>query len=246
MPMQYNTNHFTFVSDENGVGNRWAGFFTTKRDGLDTLYFVGDEMLRNPSIKEMDSALVAWQKQEPDSIAYFQVFKDSTYTFPITNYQSSLTESRVAGNNGQISETRREGNDKYLYKLKINEEALLKRNVTAPPAVYMKKLMNDKKIQQGKANTYTKQITQVYAKKFKGVPSDMAYKGFESVYIFARLITRYPDDFMSHLNEYAYKVFNDYNFKAVNVNKHSKIPDYFENKRLYFMKVLNGKITKAW
>ncbi len=157
MPMQYNTNHFTFVSDENGVGNRWAGFFSTKRDGLDTLYFVGDEMLRNPSIKEMDSALVAWQKQEPDSIAYFQVFKDSTYTFPITNYQSSLTESRVAGNNGQISETRREGNDKYLYKLKINEDALLKRNVTAPPTVYMKKVMNELKIQKGKANTYGKQ-----------------------------------------------------------------------------------------
>ena len=97
-----------------------------------------------------------------------------------------------------------------------------------------------------KANTYTKEIVQVYAKKFKGVPSDMAYKGFESVYIFARLITRYPNDFMSHLNEYAYKVFNDYNFKAVYVNKKTKIPDYFENKRLYFMKILNGKTSKAW
>ena len=97
-----------------------------------------------------------------------------------------------------------------------------------------------------KANAYTKQITQVYSKKFKGVPSDMAYKGFESVYIFARLITRYPDDFMSHLNEYAYKVFNDYNFKAVYVNKKTKIPNYFENKRLYFMKMYNGKSTKAW
>ena len=97
-----------------------------------------------------------------------------------------------------------------------------------------------------KANAYTKQITQVYSKKFKGVPSDMAYKGFESVYIFARLITRYPDDFMSHLNEYAYKVFNDYNFKAVYVNKKTQIPDYFENKRLYFMKMYNGKSTKAW
>ena len=156
MPMQYNTNHFTFVNDENGVGNRWAGFFSTKRDGLDTLYFVGDEMLRNPSIKEMDSALIAWQKQEPDSIAYFQVYKDSTYTFPITNYQSSLLESRVAGNNGQISETRREGNDKFLYKLKINEDALLKRNVTAPPTAYMKKVINEDKIERGKANSYTK------------------------------------------------------------------------------------------
>ena len=97
-----------------------------------------------------------------------------------------------------------------------------------------------------KSNLYTKQITQVYSKKYKGVPSDMAYKGYESVYIFARLVTRYPDDFMSHLNEYSYKVFNDYNFKAVYVNKKKKIPDYFENKRLYFMKMYNGKSSKAW
>jgi hypothetical protein len=32
-PMQYNTNHFTYVSDENGIGNRWAGFFSTQRNG---------------------------------------------------------------------------------------------------------------------------------------------------------------------------------------------------------------------
>ncbi len=156
LPMQYNTNHFTFVCDENGVNNRWAGFFSTARNGLDTLYFVGDEMLRNPSAKEMDSSLIAWQKQEPDSIAYFQVYKDSTYTFPITNYQSSLIETRVAGNNGQISETRREGNEKMLYKLKINEDALYRRNVTAPPTSYMKKILEEERIKLGKANVNDK------------------------------------------------------------------------------------------
>ncbi len=38
---QYNNNHFTFVSDENGIGNRYAGFFTTKKAGLDTLVLIG-------------------------------------------------------------------------------------------------------------------------------------------------------------------------------------------------------------
>ena len=47
-PSQYNTSHFTFVSDENGINNRYAGFFTTERAGLDTLVFIGDEVLRNP------------------------------------------------------------------------------------------------------------------------------------------------------------------------------------------------------
>ena len=149
-PMQYNTNHFTYVTDENGVENRWAGFFSTQRNGLDTLYYVGDELLRNPAPKELDSTLVAWQKQEPDSVSYFQVFKDSTYTFPITNYQSSLLETRVAGNNGQVSETRREGDYKFLYKLKVNEDALNRRNVNPRPTEYMKDLMGFKKTAYGK------------------------------------------------------------------------------------------------
>lgn len=155
-PMQYNTNHFTFVSDENGIGNRWAGFFATQRTGLDTLYYIGEELLRNPTPKEFDSTLVAWQKQEPDSVSYFQVYKDSTYTFPITNYQSTLLETRIAGNNGQVSEVRREGDFKFLYKLKVDENALNKRNVSARPTEYVRKLMAEKRSEEGKAIQYSK------------------------------------------------------------------------------------------
>lgn len=150
-PMQYNVNHFTYVSDENGIGNRWAGFFSTQRDGLDTLYYIGDEVLRNPADKEIDSTLQAWQKQEPDSISYFSMYKDSTYTFPITNYQSSLLESRVAGNNDQVSEVRREGDLKFLYKLKVDSVALRKRNITARPTEYIKELLKRDRIASGKA-----------------------------------------------------------------------------------------------
>jgi hypothetical protein len=153
-PMQYNTNHFTFVSDANGIGNRWAGFFSTQRNGLDTLYYIGDELLRNPSPKEFDSTLRAWQKQEPDSVGYFQVYKDSTYTFPITNYQSSLLETRIAGNNGQVSEVRREGDYKFVYKLKVDSISLVRRNVNARPTEYMRQLAAEQKAQKGKAIIY--------------------------------------------------------------------------------------------
>ena len=97
-----------------------------------------------------------------------------------------------------------------------------------------------------KSDSYSKRIQACYLKKYKGVPSDMTYKGFEAVFVFARLITRYPDDFMSHLNDYSYKVFSEYNFKPVFVNKKSGMPDYFENKHLYFMRIMNGKVTRAW
>jgi hypothetical protein len=85
-PMPYNSNHFTFISDENGVANRYAGFFTTKAAGLDTLILIADEILRNPSLKEIDSTLKVYKKTDVDSIAVVAVSKDSAYTFPLTNY----------------------------------------------------------------------------------------------------------------------------------------------------------------
>ncbi|NNV55901.1 TolB-like translocation protein [Limnovirga soli] len=178
-PTQYNTNHFTFVNDENGIGNRWAGFFATQRDGLDTLYYIGDEVLRNPSDKEIDSTLTAWQKPEPDSVSYFSMYKDSTYTFPLTNYQSGLLESRIAGNNGQVSEVRREGDLKFLYKLKVDSVALRLRNVNARPTEYVKELLKRDRIAANKtvevkAETEKEEVQPAFESEFDGDKPDSA------------------------------------------------------------------------
>ncbi|MFT3981116.1 MAG: ABC transporter substrate-binding protein [Ferruginibacter sp.] len=97
-----------------------------------------------------------------------------------------------------------------------------------------------------KWDAFSKRIKDIYLKKYKGVPSDMAYKGFETVYLFSKLLARQPNDFVSHLNEQPYKVFTDYKFKPVFTSKRSETPDYFENKNLYVIKILNGTFTKAW
>jgi hypothetical protein len=156
-PLQYNVNHFTFVSEENGIGNRYAGFFTTRRAGLDTLILVGDELLRNPSPKELDSTLKIWDRAEPDSVGYISITTDSTYVFPLTNYQSGLQETRGAGDNNQVSEVRREGELKFLYKLRIDENALKRRNVSAKPTQYIKKLQEQERAAKGQATFYDKE-----------------------------------------------------------------------------------------
>ena len=144
-PAQYNVNHFTFVSDENGIANRYAGFFTTRKTGLDTLITVGDEILRNPTQKEIDSTLKAWKKTEIDSKAVVSMSEDSSYSFPLTNYESNLAETRTAGDDRMLSEVTQQGDQKNLYKLKIDEYALKQRNVTAQPTTYGKKLMRESK-----------------------------------------------------------------------------------------------------
>ncbi|MBX3242183.1 MAG: hypothetical protein KIT80_14430 [Chitinophagaceae bacterium] len=153
-PMQYNTSHFTFVNDEMGIANRYAGFFTTRRAGVDTVYRVGDEFLRNPDPAELDSIMQAWNKSEPDSIAYMSVTTDSAYSFPITNYQSSLQETRIAGDKGQVTEVRQEGELKMLYKLRVNEDALKRRNISVRPTEYMKKVIDQDRISKGAATIY--------------------------------------------------------------------------------------------
>ncbi len=151
-PSQYNSSHFTFVSDENGINNRYAGFFRTERAGLDTLIFVGDEVLRNPPLKEVDSLLKEWNKTDIDSVGYVSITNDSSYIFPLTNYQSSLIETRTAGDHQLVSEVVKLGDSKLLYRLKVDENTLRRRNVTARPTEYMKQKIDEERRNLNKIN----------------------------------------------------------------------------------------------
>ncbi|MFL5786465.1 MAG: hypothetical protein ACJ748_00300 [Flavisolibacter sp.] len=153
-PSQYNTTHFTFVSDENGIGNRYAGFFKSERAGLDTLIYIGDEVLRNPPQKEVDSVLKEWNKQDVDSVGFVSITNDSSYVFPLTNYQSSLLETRSAGDNSLVSEVIRQGDYKFLYRLRVDENTLRRRNITAKPTEYVRKLIEEQRISSGRANYF--------------------------------------------------------------------------------------------
>ena len=93
---------------------------------------------------------------------------------------------------------------------------------------------------------YSKIVINAYAQRYKGKPTDMSFKGFECAYLFTKLLLLYPTDMMSHLNDKTYKVFCDYNFRPVNLKKENAFPDYFENKHEYFIKIMNGSISKAW
>jgi hypothetical protein len=153
-PMQYNVNHYTFVSDQNGVANRFAGFFTTSAAGVDTLVFIGEEVLRNPELKDIDSTLKAWDLPEPDSVGFIALTKDSTYTFPMTNYQSSLLETRNAGDRGQVSEVTQQSDLKLLYRLRVDSVNLRRRNVPSRPTEFMRLEMLKARAETGNATVY--------------------------------------------------------------------------------------------
>ena len=97
-----------------------------------------------------------------------------------------------------------------------------------------------------KSSPFNTILTNEYNNRYKTKPSDMAYKGFETAYLFTKLLVKYPGDFIAHLNDRSLSIFNEYNFRPVYFKKNSKSHDYLENKHLYVMRILNGTVTREW
>jgi hypothetical protein len=222
-PSQYNQSHFTFVSDENGVNNRYAGFFRTERAGLDTLIFIGDEVLRNPAQKDVDSLLNEWKKNDIDSVGYVSITNDSSYVFPLTNYQSSLLETRTAGDNQQVSEVVKLGDIKLLYRLRVDENTLRRRNITARPTEYIKKIIEEEKKAANKMTTLLPKTDTLTQKQI-----DFFNTGFENEkpdssklgkVVTSEIITK--ESVLKKAKVYEYrppKFFNDYLVSGFNNN----------------------------
>ena len=89
------------------------------------------------------------------------------------------------------------------------------------------------------------QFADNYRLKYAGRPGDMAYKGFEAMYHFTKLLLKYGNQLINHLSEKEYKLFNDFDFQPVNLNKSPNTTDYLENKKLYFIRKADGKIKSV-
>jgi hypothetical protein len=97
-----------------------------------------------------------------------------------------------------------------------------------------------------KSGIYNGMLADEYHKRFKAKPGDMAYKGFEAAYFFTKLLLKYPSDFISHINDKTFTVFSEFNFRPVFIKNNTGVPDYFENKHLYVMRILNGEVSREW
>jgi hypothetical protein len=124
--------------------------------------------------------LRVYKKTDIDSVAVIAVSQDSAYSFPLTNYESNLAETRVAGDNQQVSEVTRQSDEKTLYKLKIDENTLKRRNITATPTAYMKRvLMTDRvaaevgdKFDKPLSGDSTKKNDDLFQNEFEEVKKD--------------------------------------------------------------------------
>jgi len=89
------------------------------------------------------------------------------------------------------------------------------------------------KVSQGIFNHFN---TKMYAR-----PSDMVFRGYEVTWKFARLLLKHGKDLSSNLGSKQDKVFTDFDIQPV-LNRKTMVLDYFENKKLYFLKWQDGII----
>jgi hypothetical protein len=95
------------------------------------------------------------------------------------------------------------------------------------------------------ADNLVRSIQQYFKTKFYSRPSDMVFRGYETTYRFAKLLLQYGKGLSGSIGEKKYKVFNDLDIEPV-LNKQTMTLDYFENKKLYFIKKVDGNITGVY
>ncbi|MDP4212467.1 MAG: hypothetical protein Q8918_01710 [Bacteroidota bacterium] len=89
-------------------------------------------------------------------------------------------------------------------------------------------------------------IQQYFKTRFYSRPSDMVYRGYESMLHFGQLLADHQGRLNGSIGERKFKVFNDFDIQPVFLNKQNPTLDYLENKKLYYIKKVNGNVVAVY
>ena len=88
-------------------------------------------------------------------------------------------------------------------------------------------------------------IQSLFKTKFYSRPTDMVFRGYETLYHFAHLLVLDGKNLGSSLSDRRYKVFTDFDIQPVLDSKTNTL-DYFENKKIYFVKKVDGNVVTVY
>lgn len=84
------------------------------------------------------------------------------------------------------------------------------------------------------------QIGSAFEETIDARPTDLFFRGYETMLRFALLLLETKADIASNLSRKGNYVFTQFDIQPVFTNKQSMTLDYFENKKLYFVRRING------
>ncbi len=97
----------------------------------------------------------------------------------------------------------------------------------------------------GRSNQTSQSIIDFYNTTMYARPSDMVFRGYEAIWRFAKLLNEYRNDFPANISRKEYTVFRDFDIQPVFTNRQNMTLDYFENKKLYFIKKQDGVLKSV-
>jgi hypothetical protein len=100
------------------------------------------------------------------------------------------------------------------------------------------------------ADSLVSQIQQYYKSRFYSRPSDMVYRGYETTLHFGQLLEEHKGQLDGSVGERKFRVFNDFDIQPVFSQStqpgQSPTLRYLENKKLYFLKKVNGNVVAVY
>jgi hypothetical protein len=96
-------------------------------------------------------------------------------------------------------------------------------------------------------------IQQYFKTRFYSRPSDMVYRGYETILHFSQILEANMGRVDGSIGIRKFKIFNDFDIQPVFTNKENGNPtsgtltlQYLENKKLYYVKKVNGNVVAVY
>lgn len=150
-------------------------------------------------------------------------------------------------------------NDAFSYNIVKNLDSLSRYNITVAgmPTWEGVRGFNNKELKKveivystpynfDKGSSWYLILTKNYKDKFLSRPSDMYFKGFETMFRFTQLLEKYPTNLINNISDASFNVWNNYSFAPAKIDKNEIAPDYIENRKLYFVVKQNGQVKNIY
>ncbi len=91
------------------------------------------------------------------------------------------------------------------------------------------------------ASSVATELGNHFKSKYGSNPGENVYRGYESIFKFTKLyIKNGKDEFMKFIGDSEFSTITNYEIKPVILNTLNTTPDYYENKKLYMVKLYDG------
>jgi hypothetical protein len=94
-------------------------------------------------------------------------------------------------------------------------------------------------------NNLALKVENNFKARFYSRPTDMFFRGYETVFHFAHLLHENGPNLGSALSDKKFTVFNEFDIQPV-IDPKTTTLDYFENKKIYFIRKIDGVVTAVF